>query len=203
MGKPEGGRRRRSDKQRAIRDQVEAPVASKMFTTLGAEAADRWLMALGLPMLPRWHVEIAVLADGDSRFDLDLYAEEWGFRFDHAGRVSWIRVTDVPFVHGRDDFRLLAKTPDLLGINALLCDLEVDHGIAFRRATASVRTNVPNADGIVRDWLLQPLPLSTIKKTVEFCGNEMHGGVRCTLSRGHDGDHQYHGHDGTGQLRWK
>lgn len=115
----------------------------------------------------------------------------------------WYAEIASPFVHGRDDFHLLKRLPDLLAISVVLHDLEQDLGISFSRATASVRTNVPNAEPIVRDWLLQPVPLSTVKKTVEFCGNEMHAGIRCTRSKGHDGDHEFQGHDGTGQLRWK
>lgn len=203
MGKAAGGRRRRSDKQRAIRDDIEPYVVGSIFTTPGAEAAGRWLSALGLPPAPRWYVEIAVVGDADASFDLNIYAEEWGFCFQIAGAGSWIRVTDVPFIHGRDDFRLLKRLPDLLAINALLHDLEQDHSIAFGRAAATVRTNLPNAEPIVRDWLLQPFPFSTVKKTVELCGDEMHAGIRCSRSKGHDGDHEFQGSDGTGQLRWK
>ena len=175
MVKRDGERRRRSDRQPPIRDQVEPPVANRIFTTLGAEAADRWLRALGLPTVPRWFVEITMLGADDTRFDLNVYMEEWGFTFQHAGRTSWIRVTDVAFVHGRDEHGLLAKTPDLFAISMLLAKLEMDHHISFQRATASVRTNVPDAANVVRDWLLQPLPYSGMKKTTELCGDEMQG----------------------------
>lgn len=154
MGKADGGRgRRKSDKQRSLRDQL---VVSPAFSTLGAAAADRWLRALGLEPTPRWHCEIAAFGPGEVRFDLNIYAEEWGFCFRSGERASWIRVTDVAFVHGRDDFDLLAKTPDLLAIGPLLEKLEHDHGISFARATASVRTNLADAAPIVRDWLVEP-----------------------------------------------
>jgi hypothetical protein len=130
-------------------------VSSRSFLTPGAAAADRWLSALHLPFAPRWHAEIAILADGDSRFDLNMYAEEWGFAFQHGARASWIRFTDIPFAHGRDDFQLLAKATDPLAIHALLAELEHAHRITFRRAVASVRTNVPGAAEAVRDWLLE------------------------------------------------
>ncbi len=174
-----------------------------VFSTPGAEASHRWLLALGLRPPPQWHAEIAILADGESRLDLNVYAEEWGFSFHHDTRTSWIRVTDIAFVHGRDDFRLLQRTPDLLGIHVLLAELEADHGIAFRRAIASVRSNVPGTAEAVRDWLLLPLPASTVKKTVELCADQMHAGVSCSLRKGHDGDHVYESPDGAGQLRWK
>jgi len=154
MGNGDGRRPRRpTDKADS-----DASITGSVFSTRGAKAASDWLVVLGLPSLPRWYAEIAVLADGDTRFDLNLYTEEWGFCFAHGSRASWIRVTDIPFVHGRDDFRLLPKTPDLHAIHVLLAELEHDHRITFRRATASVRTNVPNAPQLVRDWLLQPLP---------------------------------------------
>ena len=103
MGKTEGRQRRNTDKRPTLRE-TEGQVGSCIFTTMGAEAADRWLRVLGLVSVPRWYSEIAILADGDTRFDLNVYAEEWGFVFKHGDRTSWIRVTDVPFIHGRDDF---------------------------------------------------------------------------------------------------
>jgi hypothetical protein len=153
MGKADGRGRRRSDKQKSLRDQL---IVSPIFATAGAEAADRWLRALGLAPTPRWHCEIATYGGADVRFDLNIYAEEWGFCFRAGERASWIRVTDVAFVHGRDDFQLLAKTPDLLAIGPLLDQLEHDHGVAFARATASVRTNLTHAAVTVRDWLVEP-----------------------------------------------
>lgn len=171
--------------------------------TLGGDAAQRWLDTLALSAVPGWHAEISVLAGGDTRFDLHVYAEGWSYAFHHGGRTSWIRVGDVPFIDGRDDHRLLARTPDLLGISPLLADLEIDHGVAFQRATASVRTNIARATEAVREWLLQPLPFSTVKKTVRLCDSQMQAGVRCSRTMGHDGDHEFQGSDGAGQLRWK
>ena len=178
-------------------------MSSRIFTTLGAEAADRWRVALGLARVPHWFAEITIPADHDVSFDLHVYGEEWGFTFARGSRSSWIRVTDIAFVHGRDDHGLLPRTPDLLAIHLLLADLERDHGVAFHRDAASVRTNMPDAADVIREWVVQPPPYSTVKKTVELCGNEMHGGIRCTLSRGHDGDHEYQDVGGRGQLRWK
>jgi hypothetical protein len=112
----------------------------------------------------RWHVEIAI-ADVDgppptefderiaTRFQLELYSEEWGFFFCHRGRSSWIRITDIPFVHGRDDFGLLAQTPALAVIGTLLRSLEREHAIELRREHALVRTNLANGEPIVRRWL--------------------------------------------------
>ena len=195
--------RRGSDKQKSIRDQMESPATARPRMTIGAEASDRWLLSLGLPTVPQWHAEITIAADIDTMFELNVYAEEWGFAFHHDGRGSWIRVTDIPFVHGRDDFRLLPRTPDLLAINYLATELEAEHGVSFRRVNATIRTNVPNAAEIIRDWLIQPLPYSTVKKTVELCSDEMHRGIRCTKAKGHEGEHEYVTVDARGQLRWK
>ena len=176
-------------------------MSNRILKTPGAEAADHWLRALGLPVEPRWYVETSIPA-GDSRFDLNVYAEEWGFAFHHAGRGSWIRVTDVPFVHGRDDFGLLARVPDLLAIHGLIAELERANAIVFQRDAANVRSSVRDVEGVIRDWLVQPPPYSTVKKTMELCGDEMHG-IRCSLTKGHDGEHEYQGRDGRSQLRWK
>lgn len=203
MVKRDGERRRRTEPQKAILEQVGSQMSRRVFTTLGAEAADRWRLALGFPTVPHWFAEIAIEDEGGSRFELHVYGEEWGFAFSHAGRTSWIRVTDVPFVHGRDEYALLPKTPDLLAIHMLLVQLESDHKLAFRLEAAGVRTNVPDCEDLIRNWLVQPMPYSTVKKTVELCGDEMHAGIRCTLSKGHDGDHEYQDADGRGQLRWK
>src|SRR5690242_2350229 len=85
--------------------------------TAGALASSTWLRSIGVtpPITQRWSVEIALepsalrpSTDYDdriaTRFQLGIYAEEWGFFFCMHGKGSWIRVTDVPFVHGRDDF---------------------------------------------------------------------------------------------------
>ncbi len=111
-----------------------------------------------LERVPRWYVEIIVLANHDATFDLNVYGEEWGFEFRHDNRASWIRVTDIPFAHGRDDFRLLESTPDLLAILAFMTEVEQQHGLVFDRAAANVRTNVPDADAAIRAWLAGSTP---------------------------------------------
>jgi hypothetical protein len=112
----------------------------------------------------RWHVEVSLATlDApapvnyddrvDSRFHIDIYSEEWGFFFCHGGRASWIRITDIPFVHGRDDFHLLAQTPALSDVGALLRTLEATHNLAFRRSHALVRTNIAGAMPKIRSWV--------------------------------------------------
>jgi hypothetical protein len=129
-------------------------------------AARAWFQAraLSAPGLVRWHAETLLdIVDEparekfdervDTRFRLEIYSEEWGFFFCHAGHASWIRVTDIPFVHGRDDFRLLSSTPALKDISLLVQSIEQRHGILLRRRNARVSTNVPNAEHSIRRWV--------------------------------------------------
>ena len=124
-----------------------------------------WLGERGLPAPEtRWYVEIALdvrdipaPADYDervdTRFHLEIYSEEWGYLFCHRGRLSRIRVTDIPFVHGRDDHRLLSTTQALGQIATLIRSLESQHGIAFRRDLALVQTDLANAELAIRAWV--------------------------------------------------
>lgn len=129
-------------------------------------AAQAWLSGRGLsaPSLSRWHASILLGTEDrppepefdervDTRFRLEIYSEEWGYFFCHRGQASWVRVTDIPFVHGRDDFHLLPVTPALEDVGQLLRSLEQQHGLAFRRDHAVVRTNVANADPAIRRWI--------------------------------------------------
>ncbi|MGE5182867.1 MAG: hypothetical protein ACM31C_12420 [Acidobacteriota bacterium] len=135
-------------------------------TTAGMLAARTWLVARGVaaPTLTRWHATV-LLAPGDAppaeeideardtRFRVEIFSEEWGFLFCHAGHASWIRITDIPFVHGRDDFRLLAQIPALEDLGALLRRIERHHGIELSRQHALVRTNLPAAERAIRSWV--------------------------------------------------
>lgn len=85
-------------------------------------------------------------------FKLDVYSEEWGYQFAYGNRVSWIRITDIRFVHGRDDHDLLVKTPPLKNIQTLIADLESRYDLAFDREAATVRTNIPGAEDTILAW---------------------------------------------------
>ena len=131
----------------------------------GLLASAAWLAARGLqPLGKTWDVEVALdvvtqpaTFDFDditaSRLQLFIYAEEWGFRFAHDGRWSWIRVTDIPFAHGRDEHRLLTLTPPLKYIRDLVRELENRYSLHFHRDRAAVRTTIPNAEDAIRRWL--------------------------------------------------
>jgi hypothetical protein len=129
-------------------------------------AAMDWLRARGLPAATdeRWHVEIALDVTNArapsefddataTRFHIDIYAEEWGVYTCHGGRSSWIRVTDAPFVHGRDDFQLVGIMPPLSDIARLLHHVEATFGVRFHRQHASVTTNLPGIEPQIRAWI--------------------------------------------------
>ena len=134
-------------------------------STSGRNAAAEWLGDRGIQtVLKRWHVEVSLATldtpaplhyddRSDTRFHVDVYSEEWGFFFCHDGRASWIRITDIAFVHGRDDFGLLAQTPALADVGALMRTLEVRYKVGFRRKLALVRTNVPTSETEIRAWV--------------------------------------------------
>lgn len=136
------------------------------MSTLGSLAAAAWLAARGgaAPTLERWHVEVALdvvqrraPSEFDettaTRFHLDIYLEEWGVFFCHSGQSSRIRVTDIAFVHGRDDFQLLGVTPQLRDIGWLLRHVEQRAGLKFMREHADVKTNLPSVEPAVRSWI--------------------------------------------------
>jgi hypothetical protein len=136
--------------------------AGSASTTAGGLASAMWARDRGLEIpASRWYVEIdlGTLAaepivddERDSHFHMGIYSEEWGFKFAHGGRSSWIRVTDVPFAHVRDDFNLLDRTISLAMIGGLLRRLEQTHGITFRRDLAAIRTDLVGASRI-RRWI--------------------------------------------------
>lgn len=140
--------------------------SSATSATAGKLAAQAWLreQKLSAPALLPWHAEISLDVRDvpatlhfderrDTRFRLEIYSEEWGFFFCHGGQASWVRITDIPFVHGRDEFGLLQLVPPLRDIGSLLRMIEQRHQIAFRREHALVRTNLPSAEPAIRLWV--------------------------------------------------
>ena len=135
-------------------------------STAGQLAATAWLSArkLRAPAGAPWSIEIGLETAARpapvhwdprraTRFQLHVQAEEWGFRFCHQSRESRIRVTDVAFVHGSDHHGLLAATPALKNIGALLRDLEQRFGIAFHRRHAAIVATLPDAERAIQSWL--------------------------------------------------
>lgn len=139
------------------------------MNTLGARDSATWINAIDAKTSPtheRWYAEIAMSPAHDrpptdfddaiaTRLHLNIYSEEWGIYFCHRARSSWIRVTDVAFVHGRDDFKLLAvMPPSLAQISALVRGIETAEGIRFERRQASIKTNVERSEAAIRNWLI-------------------------------------------------
>ena len=152
----------RTRSRRDVRPGAAHPVGtptSGLSPNTGPLAAAAWLAARELcPTEPRWFVELAfdTLADDSgeaaTRFLLEIYSEEWGYMFRHAGQTSWIRVTDIPFVHGRDDHGLLDATPKLRDIGRLVRSLETRFRIELPRHQPLVRTSLPNAEPVIAEW---------------------------------------------------
>jgi hypothetical protein len=155
------GSRARPNKMNRAKRTTNSPPA---FMTVGAAAAATWLRERRLRASKSWFVELALDTsdrpasitfshDTDNRFHLNLYPDEWGVFFCHGSRASWIRVTDEPFVHGRDDHQLLGQLPELHQIGYLLHALEDRYGLQFRREHALVRTALAGGDKQIRSWL--------------------------------------------------
>jgi hypothetical protein len=124
-----------------------------VFTNTGPLATAAWCLARNLlPRTRNWFVEV-VLTAPTARFAIEIYAEEWGFAFELGTRVSWIRVTDIPFVHGQDDFGLLRETTSLVNVGRVLRSVEERYALAFPRATAAVRTNIDGGEPTVLAWV--------------------------------------------------
>lgn len=133
----------------------------------GELAAIAWLSACGLvppSMGALWEVAISLdviderastkFADTiDTRFHIAIASTEWGLYFCHHSRASWIRVTDLPFVHERDDYLLLPHVPPLRDLGRLVRSLETRYRIRFRRQHAAIRSTLPNAEDNIRRWV--------------------------------------------------
>ena len=100
-----------------------------------------WLVARDLvPQASKWFVTITFSTASGAKFDLEILSEEWGYRFEHEGRVSWIRVTDIAFAHGLDQHELLGQTTKLDNVAAILRSIEKRYGLQFDESPI-VRTN--------------------------------------------------------------
>jgi hypothetical protein len=136
----------------------------------GALATASWLSARGLLVPPRtpWEVSIALdVVDErapatfedttDTRFHIAIASTEWGFYFCHHSQASWIRVTELPFAHHRDDHGLLAKVPPLRDLGVLVRSLEETYRIRFRRGYAAIRSTIEGSEPAIRAWVVDAL----------------------------------------------
>lgn len=129
------------------------PATGVRATNTGPLATAAWLVARNIyPTERTWYVEISLYAEG-VRFDIEIFAEEWGFAFHRDDQLSWIRVTDIPFVHGRDDFDLLGETSSLRDIGRVVQLLENRFHVAFDREGATIRTSLSDSEAEIREWI--------------------------------------------------
>ena len=160
----DGGRGVYRDPVDSKRKSPAGTPTSPLSPNTGPLAAAAWLAARELvPDSPRWSVRIAFDHDHrdtfeieheapSTRFQLEIYAEEWGFVFRHDRKVSWIRVTDIPFVHGHDDHGLLLDAPKLRDLGAFVRRLEQRHAVVLPRHAPLIASTIPGADGVLRRW---------------------------------------------------
>jgi hypothetical protein len=130
---------------------------------MGAIAVDAWLSARGVfpPVGKPWSVSVALdtkdravyIATLDTRFHLSIHPDGWGYAFTHNGRHSEITIANTPSVSGRDDHGLLASTPSLANVGALVRELERRYAVHFPRHAATVSTDLLGAEPVVRAWL--------------------------------------------------
>lgn len=148
--------RTRANTPYALEERVLLSSGGQSRMTAGALATARWLRTIGqTPPTGDWSAQLELVATPSSSFTLELSHTDWSFEFRHLGRRSAIRVTSLPTVFERDDYKLLHYTPALQNIGGLVRRLECEHEIGFRRSTACVQTTLP---GLVPDalrWLAQ------------------------------------------------
>jgi hypothetical protein len=165
MDDPEPKRRRRASPTNPSIP-LDTRGSSANTSTAGRLASAAWLADRRITPANRlrWEVEIALDVESRlagfefsdttaTRFHLNVYSEEWGYFFCHGSRASWIRITDIPFIHGRDDFQLLAATPPLRSIASLIRSLEHQFAIRFQRDHAAIRSDIVGADVALGLWV--------------------------------------------------
>jgi hypothetical protein len=62
-------------------------------------------------------------------------------------------VTDLPFVHGRDDLGLLGETPALKDLTRFVRKLEKRYRCRFIHTSPEIRSNVADAELAVQQWV--------------------------------------------------
>jgi hypothetical protein len=131
-----------------------------------ALAIGAWLAERGLypPQDRPWRIEITlddvartpmrVFAESiDTRFQVTIRPDEWSYYVAHRGRVSSVRVTDLPRVHLRDDHNFVAATPPLRRIGTLIREFEQRCHVFLQRHRAIIDTSIPGSEPIIRAWV--------------------------------------------------
>jgi hypothetical protein len=153
--------RRQSSQVRPVPVHPIGTPTNGLSPNTGPLATAAWLIAHGLTSRePRWFVEVTLGVagrnpdeDAATQLRIELFSEEWGFWFRHEGKISWIRVTDVAFVHGRDEHSLLPETPALKNIGRVVHALERRFDIRFDRAVPLIRTSLVGEEQTISAWI--------------------------------------------------
>jgi hypothetical protein len=135
---------------------IETRPSPPLRGTLGSDSLE-WLRRLELSSgSAPWEVTIA-LADTvhapTAHLHLAIESDEWGFRFERGGELSWIRVRGAPMVYLRDDFRLLAETRSLRELPLLVSALEARFSIELRRTQLAVHGELHDPNGAIERWV--------------------------------------------------
>jgi hypothetical protein len=131
-----------------------------MRELVGPSATASWLTARGIRAPERWTITIGLYDDARApTCDLQIVidAREWGFCLSRANKLSFIRVLDAPRIQTRDDFDLLRRTPSLRDLAKLVQWIEDSFDVRFRRAHATIKTTLANAEDRIRLWVVASL----------------------------------------------
>lgn len=143
------------------------PIGTPPGLGAGSVAVSGWLADRGIypPQGRAWKIVVTldttahsatrVFAEAiDTRFELTVQSDEWGYYFSHAGRASHVRVADMPRVDGQDDHGLVTGTPSLRRLGTLVRRIEQRYAIMLPRTNAVVDSTLPGVEPMVRAWVL-------------------------------------------------
>lgn len=149
---------------RLVRHPIGTPRG--LSSSSGVMAVGAWLSERGIypPQHASWSIQITldgarhsatrVFAESiDTRFQIRIRPDDWGFYFCHAGRTTTVHVTDIARVQGHDDHQLLASTPPLRKIGGLIRDVEMRCRVFLERHQAVIDTSIPGSEPIIRAWV--------------------------------------------------
>ncbi len=116
-----------------------------------------WLRQLELsPGTAAWEVTVALddhAQTPSAHLHIAIEPDEWGFRFERGGELSWIRVRGAPSVYLRDDFGLLGETRTLRELPMMVRALEKRFSFEFRRSDAAVHGDLHDPAGSIGRWV--------------------------------------------------
>lgn len=136
-----------------------------LSTTGGMMAVAAWLSERGIHPSKSWRIDVKldstqhtgmrIYAESiDTRFQITIMPDEWSFYFNHEGRISRVRVTDIARADSRDDHNLTVATPALKRIGVLIRQLEQRFNVTLLRGGATIETTLPGTEPIIRAWVM-------------------------------------------------